>query len=93
MDACTSQDPDIISSMISYLAQTDSFFGDHQRDVENLSLENKAIFLRSVLDQSAATFLTRYGIQLKDEHINYFTEKFAGNARWYYSYWQLYNYK
>ena len=64
--------------MLSYLAQTESYFGGVQRGTENPSQAEKEDYMHSILHQSAGTFLARYGERMTDAHTSYFKTNLSG---------------
>lgn len=65
---------DVLSEeMIEYLiSNKEAYFKSQQRDEEDLTDEQKRNIALEIFNQSKALFLSRFGKQLKEEHLKYF---------------------
>ncbi|XP_067930288.1 coiled-coil domain-containing protein 97-like isoform X2 [Watersipora subatra] len=79
MSDCSCPDYPFVQAMLSYLAQTNSYFGGTQRGSTGLTQTEKENYLHKTLHQSKSTFITRYGSRLTPAHIDYFLKHFAGD--------------
>ena len=77
-DPCNCKTDGITESILSYVTQTDSFFGSTQRGSCSPSREEKWEVAHKILHKSPSTFLTRYGVHLNDSHRRLFRQKYSG---------------
>jgi len=70
---------DLLSGLIKTASHSCGFFRHQQKDEPDLTLEEKQIIVKDLIQNKPATFLQRFGKYLSEEQLEYFDELRADN--------------
>lgn len=66
---------DLEEEMLNYVSNSTAIFKSQQKEEPELTLEEKRVIAKKLLEKSCCLFLSKFGHYLKEEHLEYFNQK------------------